>query len=67
VQRHLRLCSFHIGARKTRKNCHEAIAASLLALSLAACATNPPPPVYPDPPPKKQADAKTQLESGRKY
>ena len=39
-----------------------------LALSLAACAGNPPPPVvYPDPPPKKQADAKTQLESGRKY
>jgi hypothetical protein len=43
-------------------------AASLLALSLAACATTPAAPVaYPDPPPKKQADAKTQLESGRKY
>ncbi len=42
-----------------------AFAASLITLSVAACATNPP--VYPDPPPKKQADAKTQLESGRKY
>jgi hypothetical protein len=43
------------------------LAASLIALSVAACATNPPPPVAPNPPPKKQADAKTQLESGRKY
>lgn len=49
------------------KTLSAALAASLLALSLAACATNPPLPVYPDPPPKKQADAKTQLESGRKY
>ena len=45
-----------------------ALAATFLALTLAACATTPPAPVaYPDPPPKKQADAKTQLESGRKY
>jgi len=43
-----------------------ALAASLIALSVAACATTPPP-VAPNPPPKKQADAKTQLESGRKY
>jgi hypothetical protein len=49
------------------KTLSTALAACLLALTLAACATNPPPPVYPDPPPKKQADAKTQLESGRKY
>jgi len=42
-----------------------ALAASLIALSVAACATTPP--VAPNPPPKKQADAKTQLENGRKY
>jgi len=50
------------------KSISAALVATFLALTLAACATNPPPPpVYPDPPPKKQADAKTQLESGRKY
>ena len=53
--------------RTAMKTLSATLVASLLALSLAACATNPPPPVYPDPPPKKQADAKTQLESGRKY
>ncbi|MBL8590269.1 MAG: hypothetical protein JNK46_17175 [Methylobacteriaceae bacterium] len=35
-----------------------------LALSIAACATQPPPPDL-TPPPKK-CDPKTQLESGRK-
>jgi hypothetical protein len=45
-----------------------AIAATFLALSVAGCATTPPPVVaYPDAPPKKQLDAKTQLETGRKY
>jgi hypothetical protein len=38
-----------------------------LAAFLAGCASPPPPePDYP-PPPRKQADAKTQLESGRRY
>lgn len=42
------------------------LAALLLALSLAACAA---PQAQPDltPPPKKPLDAKTQLETGRKY
>lgn len=41
--------------------------ASLIALSLAACATQPPPPPdYPPPPPRK-LDPKTQLETGRTY
>jgi hypothetical protein len=45
-----------------------ALAATMLALSVAGCATTPPPVVaYPDPPPKKPYDAKTQLESGRRY
>jgi len=46
-----------------------ALAATFLALSVAGCATPPPPApiVYPDPPPKKPYDAKTQLESGRRY
>lgn len=48
------------------KTISAALAATFLALTLAACASNPPP-VYPDPPPRKQADAKTQLESGRRY
>ncbi len=38
-----------------------------LAAFLAACASPPPPVDYPPAPPRKQADAKTQLESGRKY
>jgi hypothetical protein len=41
--------------------------ASLLALSLAACATQPPPPPDIPPPPKRKPDAKTQLETGRTY
>ena len=41
--------------------------ALLVALSLAACAAQPQPYVDIQPPPKKQLDAKTQLESGRKY
>ncbi|MDE2364400.1 MAG: hypothetical protein KGM42_17120 [Hyphomicrobiales bacterium] len=46
-----------------------AIAPISLMLSLAGCAAPPPPEpaYYPPPPPKKQTDAKTQLESGRKY
>ena len=37
-------------------------------LAIAGCSAPPPPePTYPPPPPKKQLDAKTQLESGRKY
>jgi hypothetical protein len=45
-----------------------ALAAAFLTLSVAGCATTPPPVVaYPDPPPKKPYDAKTQLESGRRY
>ncbi|WP_173370384.1 hypothetical protein [Methylocystis sp. SC2] len=42
------------------------ILASLIGLSLAACATQPPPPDYP-PPPRRKLDAKTQLETGRTY
>ncbi|PWB93749.1 hypothetical protein C5689_11455 [Methylosinus sporium] len=40
-------------------------AAILLALSLAACAAQSQPDLTP--PPKKPLDAKTQLETGRKY
>lgn len=40
-------------------------AALSLALTMAACATTPPPDLTP--PPRKQTDAKTQLESGRRY
>lgn len=40
---------------------------SLIALSLAACATQPPPPPDIPPPPKRKLDAKTQLETGRTY
>jgi hypothetical protein len=36
-------------------------------LAVAGCASAPPPESYPPPPPKKQLDAKTQLETGRKY
>ncbi|QFU16636.1 hypothetical protein [Microvirga thermotolerans] len=38
-----------------------------LTLAVAACATTPPPAADLNPPPRKTADAKTQLESGRKY
>ncbi|MGJ0392374.1 MAG: hypothetical protein ACR650_06385 [Methylocystis sp.] len=41
--------------------------ASLFALSLAACATQPPPPPDIPPPPMRKLDAKTQLETGRTY
>ena len=38
-----------------------------VAALVAGCASPPPPqPDYP-PPPRKQTDAKTQLESGRRY
>ena len=37
-----------------------------LTLAIAACATTPPPTDL-TPPPRKAYDAKTQLESGRKY
>ena len=40
--------------------------AAALALTIAACATTPPPPDYP-PPGKRPLDAKTQLETGRRY
>jgi hypothetical protein len=40
-------------------------AAILIALSLAACAAQSQPDLTP--PPKKPLDAKTQLETGRKY
>lgn len=40
---------------------------SLIALSLAACATQPPPSPDIPPPPKRKLDAKTQLETGRTY
>ncbi|MBZ6076882.1 hypothetical protein [Microvirga puerhi] len=38
-----------------------------LTLAIAACATTPPPVADINPPPRKVADAKTQLESGRRY
>ncbi|WP_174219265.1 hypothetical protein [Microvirga sp. 17 mud 1-3] len=38
-----------------------------LTLAIAACATTPPPAVDMNPPPRKAMDAKTQLESGRKF
>ena len=41
--------------------------ALLIALSLAACAAQSQQYTDIQPPPKKQLDAKTQLESGRKY
>jgi hypothetical protein len=43
------------------------ILASLIALSLAACATQPPPPPDYPPPPMRKLDAKTQLETGLTY
>lgn len=52
------------------KSLAPALAAALLTLSIAGCATAPPPPqavIYPDAPPRKQLDAKTQLETGRRY
>ena len=47
-----------------------ALAAGILTLTVAGCATTPPPQVatvYPDPPPRKPLDPKTQLETGRRY
>lgn len=41
--------------------------AALIALSIAACATTPPPVPEYAPPGKRQLDAKTQLETGRRY
>jgi hypothetical protein len=43
--------------------------AALIALSIAACATTPPPPPpdYGPAPGKRPLDAKTQLETGRRY
>ena len=41
--------------------------AAALALTMAACATTPPPPPDFPPPGKRQLDAKTQLETGRRY
>jgi hypothetical protein len=40
-----------------------------MILAIAGCSAPPPPPEasYPPPPQKKQLDAKTQLETGRKY
>jgi hypothetical protein len=38
-----------------------------LALSVAACASAPPPPPDLGAPPRKAYDAKTQLETGRRY
>lgn len=46
-----------------------ALAAVLAALSVAGCASAPPPQAVasPDPPPRKPLDAKTQLETGRRF
>lgn len=45
-----------------------AILAAALALAMAACATTPPPPPSDYPPPgARPLDAKTQLETGRRY
>ncbi|MDJ0447362.1 hypothetical protein [Methylocystis sp. JR02] len=52
---------------KSQKKHALPLLASLLALSLAACATQPPPPPDIPPPPKRKLDAKTQLETGRTY
>jgi hypothetical protein len=41
------------------------IVAVLLTLAVTACATAPA--ADPTPPPRQQMDAKTQLETGRKY
>lgn len=52
------------------KSLHAALAATILTLSVAGCASAPPPQqavLYPDPPPRKPLDAKTQLETGRRY
>lgn len=42
-------------------------AAAALVLAVAACATAPPPPPDYPPPGQRQLDAKTQLETGRRY
>ncbi|WP_210490087.1 hypothetical protein [Microvirga antarctica] len=41
------------------------LAAVVLTVAVAACATTPPPADF-SAPPRKQTDAKTQLESGRR-
>ena len=41
--------------------------AAALALTLAACAETPPPEANYAPPAKRPYDAKTQLETGRRY
>lgn len=41
--------------------------AATIALAAAACASNPPPPPDYPPPGKRPLDAKTQLETGRRY
>ncbi len=38
-----------------------------LTFTIAACASAPPPPPDYPPPGQRQLDAKTQLESGRRY
>ena len=38
-----------------------------LVLAVAACATTPPPPPDYPPPGPRRLDAKTQLETGRRY
>ena len=43
------------------------LVAALVVAGLAACATQPQPLQDLTPPPKKPFDAKTQLESGRKF
>jgi predicted small lipoprotein YifL len=56
---------FHTYRRKPKMRSLRPFAAILLALSLAACAAQSQPDLTP--PPKKPLDAKTQLETGRKY
>jgi hypothetical protein len=41
--------------------------ATAFVLAVAACASAPPPPPDYPPPGKRQLDAKTQLETGRRY
>lgn len=57
--------SFHTDKRSsTMLRAGQILIASLLALSLAACATQPAPDLTP--PPAKRLDAKSTLESGRR-
>jgi hypothetical protein len=62
-------CGPHALLLESSLNSMVHIVLACAVLSAAACASPPPPPVAVDlsAPPRKPYDAKTQLESGRRY